>query len=323
MSGRYEGKERGNKRFYEIRVDDRSLVVTSGLCDGSRKPATKKEEWANKADATKQGEKLIAKLLENGFRLAGKAKAPPKSATAKAAKKVNHRVFLDEILDDRDDPTAYLVYADALQAAGDPRGELIVVQEARARKPNDRALVRAEDALLDANYKQWVDRAVDHQDTKALTLEWKYGFVSTASIREVANLARAEQSDIIVKDLFACSSAALLDSLLIESYLDWRFGEIAHAIAKSKNRPPIRTLRLSKNRRGGPSSTIDANELLRAFPQLRCLILDGQVETLDDERLRLTHVHIERPSPSVAALLKKKWPGLEKVTFGKSWKALS
>lgn len=232
--------------------------------------------------------------------------------------KVNHRVYLDAILDDRDEAAPYLVYADALQAAGDPRGELIIVQEARARKPADRALGRAEDALLDANGTAWIGRAADHQETKSLDLVWKNGFLETASIREVAS-ARADE---IAKDLFACPSAAVLDTLLIESMRDEELGAYAKCIAKLKNRPPLRTLRISRNRRGGQAPTIDANALLEAFPQLHSLSLDGFVEDLSDDCHRLTALHIERPSRALAAKLKKKWPGLTRLALGKSWRAL-
>jgi len=43
-----------------------------------------------------------------------------------------------------DDPGAYLVYGDWLQARGDPRGELIALQHQRSLAPDDRKLLRAE-----------------------------------------------------------------------------------------------------------------------------------------------------------------------------------
>src|SRR4051812_44830841 len=90
---------------------------------------------------------------------------------------IDDHAFRKAILADRDDPGAWLVYADALQAEGDPRGELIVLQEARARQPKDRVLARAEDALLATHYDRLVGKpAIAHQEDKSLRISWKNGF---------------------------------------------------------------------------------------------------------------------------------------------------
>ena len=73
-----------------------------------------------------------------------KLKPPGPAATPRAA----HRELETEILARRDDPSAYLVYADWLQQHQDPRGELIAVQHQRAAAPRDKQLATREQALL-------------------------------------------------------------------------------------------------------------------------------------------------------------------------------
>ncbi len=64
--------------------------------------------------------------------------------------------LLQAILDDPDDIAARRVYADALIAAGDPRGELINVQCALEDAPDRGPLAKRERELLQAHAKTWM-----------------------------------------------------------------------------------------------------------------------------------------------------------------------
>jgi len=77
--------------------------------------------------------------------------------------------LLRAIVDDPDDVDAYLVYADWLQARGDPRGELVAVQVALERSPDAELLAR-EAALLEQHGVDWGVPA-------DATVVWRYGFV--------------------------------------------------------------------------------------------------------------------------------------------------
>jgi uncharacterized protein (TIGR02996 family) len=74
-----------------------------------------------------------------------------------------------------DDVAAHLVYSDWLTHAGDPRGELIAVQHARAARPDDAQLAAAEKALLDQHGAEWLGLAAAHP--KAAIVEWRLGHV--------------------------------------------------------------------------------------------------------------------------------------------------
>lgn len=86
----------------------------------------------------------------------------------------------DAIATDPQDPNAYLVYADWLQARGDPLGELIVVQHAMAARPRDehQRLKEREQELLDAHGRTWLASLPDFEPSY---LDWQWGFIAGAS----------------------------------------------------------------------------------------------------------------------------------------------
>lgn len=93
-----------------------------------------------------------------------------------------------------DDEAAWQVYADALQAAGDPRGELMAVQ---ARSATDAAAREREAALIAAHASQWLfdgvqpllgkTRLAGRSDGSPLRLEWKHGFPVAVTIEGVGH----------------------------------------------------------------------------------------------------------------------------------------
>ncbi len=75
-----------------------------------------------------------------------------------------------------DDTGALLVYADWLQARGDPRGELIVVQLQRAGAPDDAALRAREAELLRRHRTAWLGELAELRP-RDLDVTWRHGFV--------------------------------------------------------------------------------------------------------------------------------------------------
>jgi len=78
-----------------------------------------------------------------------------------------------------DDPAPYQVYADWLQQAGDPRGELAAIQSARldARGPELARLLIAEQELLEAHAKHFYGPLTRFRRARQTQLEWFCGFV--------------------------------------------------------------------------------------------------------------------------------------------------
>lgn len=271
---RYEGVERGKRRFYEIAVEGFMVVTTSGLLESTRKPTKTTDEWASADDAKRAVELFIAQKVNAGFK---------EVTTPKAKKAAPPKLDFDRaILANRDDPAPWLVYADALQAAGDPRGELIVVQEARARAPKDKALVKAEDKLLDAHYRAFVgDALLDCLEERTVEVTWKNGFFDTASVREPFDGGWEDEpaDPPTTLTVFDSPSARFLDALTIESRHAPAFQELTARIADAPQRPPLRSFTL-KSKGASRPGTVDAERLLAAFPELRTLSLDAIVERL-------------------------------------------
>jgi uncharacterized protein (TIGR02996 family) len=81
-----------------------------------------------------------------------------------------------------DDDAPYLVLADVLQQRGDPRGELIAVQHAKARATGAQLcdLWRRDVELVEAN-PQWLEPMREH--AAKLVVGWRNGFVSAVRMR--------------------------------------------------------------------------------------------------------------------------------------------
>lgn len=84
-----------------------------------------------------------------------------------------------EIAKAPDDPAAYLVYADWLGERGDPRGELITLGIQRAAHPDNAALREREVALHAQHDAEWLGGLAGKD---GVSLEWRHGFVHTATI---------------------------------------------------------------------------------------------------------------------------------------------
>jgi uncharacterized protein (TIGR02996 family) len=122
-----------------------------------------------------------------------------------------------------DDPAAYLVLADLLQTAGDPRGELISVQHALAAAPGDAKLRRAEAALLKTHATALLgadlpkaikafgkQKQRSQKGDRGVALTWRLGFLRHAYV-SIADAG--DQLVALLAALFASPSAPLLEAL--------------------------------------------------------------------------------------------------------------
>lgn len=77
-----------------------------------------------------------------------------------------------------------LVAGDALQAAGDPLGELVAVQAALESSPDDEALLMRQYELRRANEERWFGpRASEMRRDAKVDFEWRLGFVDAVTLR--------------------------------------------------------------------------------------------------------------------------------------------
>lgn len=104
----------------------------------------------------------------------------------------NGGALLEAVLAAVDDDRPRLVYADWLTEQGDPRGEFIAVQCARARlasdAPGQRALEEREWTLLSSHEEQW--RAALGDDV--ISVKFRRGFIDEATMFTASFVERAE-----------------------------------------------------------------------------------------------------------------------------------
>jgi uncharacterized protein (TIGR02996 family) len=156
-----------------------------------------------------------------------------------------------------DDERGYLVYADWLQAAGDPLGELIMLDHERERaRGTEKEAEVAE--LRRVHYFRHQERFVGNvRDGDDRT--WRLGFIRSARSRtyrdDLARLLRAP-----------CAR------FLTELRMDVRDGtKMLDVLTSASPPPPLRLLAIEQS-----SRDLDVSKVWRAFPDLREVELKGR-----------------------------------------------
>lgn len=194
-----------------------------------------------------------------------------------------------ELLAHPDDRERSLVYADWLQAQGDPFGELIVHQVAAHGPDATPARVRAADDFLADHAQALLGRMAEYLDS-AIHLRWSNGFVREARLAREADDHGSYEGPILLAWLLEQRACLLLRALEFESLLAKRSGQLGEMIeVVAAHRPPhVRALTIGQGDEGELSPLFDALPDLRElnlvtarlrpvplrFPQLRVLSLD-------------------------------------------------
>ncbi len=122
---------------------------------GTKTLAALRERFPGDAPALPSG--AAAALAEVLRRIeALPARLPVEEAAVAPVSEGDPEALMAAVLAAPDDDAIRLVLADALQERGDPRGELISLQIARAKGPPDPRALKRERALLNANAKTWL-----------------------------------------------------------------------------------------------------------------------------------------------------------------------
>ncbi len=171
---RYEYSEGTANKFWEIELTGTKYACKWGRLGGSTSMSSK--DCGDAAAAKKAYDKLIAEKVKKGYALvggkaAGKGKPMAKPKASPAA--MRNAELEKAILANPDDPDPYLVYADWLQANGDARGELVVLQHAGKTKEAN--------ALLKKHGELFIGPFANKQP-ETFELEWFCGFIKSATI---------------------------------------------------------------------------------------------------------------------------------------------
>lgn len=161
-----------------------------------------------------------------------------------------------------DEIEPFLIYADALNDRGDPRGELIMLHHQGAHAEAD-ALIRRHQFELTGIEHSTDDH--DRFDANTYELRWQRGFVRAASFQ----LAHSGQLDRVLAFL-ASDSARLLESLELRmgrrgdaEDLAATYAKLDAYLAAARHLPQLRTLSL-----GQPGEHTLSARLRAALPQL-------------------------------------------------------
>jgi uncharacterized protein (TIGR02996 family) len=162
--------------------------------------------------------------------------------------------LLDAIARDPEDPAPYLVYADWLQARGEPRGELIALQGAGDDHPGDH---RITDAALDhlrahaASYLGALAPFVGEPDGEQyLDLRWRHGFIGSAALHAWGRSRRHSTFELLrslspaqaLAELLQLESARFLTRLSIGPHYDDRNGQFVSDVLTDIAVPSLRSL---------------------------------------------------------------------------------
>jgi uncharacterized protein (TIGR02996 family) len=211
------------------------------------------------------------------------------TAGGKATPQAIHLELEEEILRRPDDPGAYLVYADWLQARGDPRGELITLQHQLSQAPQRRSLLQAESTLLSSHGEYLVPpllagmlaqphRKADLAGSRS-EVTWRLGFFD--AVRVARRSAQQPEVPAILAELLRHPSAHFLRGLTIgplgklDEY-DYRAVVVAIAAAAPKRLEELFLADFSPEHVALPFSRLgDASPLLRSVSSLKRLSLRG------------------------------------------------
>jgi len=278
---RYEYVEGTSNKFWEIELAGSKYSVKWGRIGGSVSMSTK--DCGDAAKAQKAYDKLIAEKEGKGYQLVGgdpaakptkvKTPATPPSGPARDP-------ALEKAIEaNPDDPDPYLVYADWLQARGEVRGELIVLQHAGKTKEAN-ALLR--------KYPDWFLGSFANHAPPTFELEWERGYIKSAHVGWEPFEYDLEDGDEEVDDWGDACKARLIEFLELPSarfLRDLTVGPIpgddrmdlspaAHAIDKV-GLPCLRSLHLGDIGAWDISSTETEAPSSKAIKGLQSLWLTG------------------------------------------------
>lgn len=276
---RYELSDGKSNKFWEIAIDGAVLTVTFGRIGTAGTSSTK--VLGSPAGAKYEHDKLVAEKTKKGYKLAAAAPAKAQAAAVGGADLADIEARIIACPDDED---AWKEYGEALKAAGDPRGEAVLLTVgapkgkigAPAGKP-PAALKKIEGA----HRKKWLGDL--GKEDASIQLTWTHGaFIDTARIA-ASHDDEGTSVDGQIRALLRLEAAKFLRALTIglaDADGDNDYGAAITAIVKAGKRPSLRELFIGDFEYPDDSeiswATIgDVGRLLPLFPNLQELRVQG------------------------------------------------
>lgn len=330
---RYEFQEGSSHKFWEITLEDRSFTTRYGKVGADGQSTVK--SWSSPAEAKREYDKLVASKVKKGYELVedeGDESDEGASAAAGAAAKTATNPELEAAIEaDLDNPEAYLVYGDWLQAQGDRRGELIALQHAASAASGEKAkeLKKSEAALLRKLKPQLLGELAKSE--KVLKLSWQRGFLHAARIALDYDFEGDGMTDL-TRALLALPSARFLQELTFGLF-DFEGGNnyqpVIDLLVEVGQPKTLRSLFIGDfdypdETEMSWSHVGDTSKLYGAFPGLRRLVLQGGGEKIALGEIVLPELrHFEMRSGGlgvkvVRSIAGARWPKIEhlEIWFG-------
>ncbi|MEO8702703.1 MAG: TIGR02996 domain-containing protein [Kofleriaceae bacterium] len=317
---RYE-KGRGARRaIWEIVVDGSTWKITYGRANEPLSTYTR--DYHHPSDAESNAETLVAQRIADGYRLVNDEPLPSPPAPRSELEQ--------QLRANPDDEALYLVFADWLQAQGDPRGRLIVVQHQLAIAPTPELAVE-ERAIL-ATHESALFGPLARFDRELLACKWKLGFLNAVRFAFDDGVPEATAADMVAA-LCTMTDAAFVEAIALgipDHDADNLFDYAIEVVVGNAGRlPRIKRLFLGDFQIGdeaemswtelGPIGPVFA-----AYPRLEQLIVQGgsfTLGTIDAPALRDFEVRTGGlGGDCLQSIREARWPALERlvVWFGSS-----
>jgi hypothetical protein len=206
--------------------------------------------------------------------------------------------------------TDYLVMGDELQAQGDPRGELIMLQASLLDSGHQ---VLSEAALLDEHRQQLLGPLVRFVETGWLQVEWFLGFIVRARLQE----GTSAELGAVARALLEHPSGSRLRSLEVTARGDWGLKHGFQAVLAALRAPSrLTTLILETGEESFYPGIGDLGSVFSAQDSLRMVEANGTRAELGPVPLDLMSLVLRTGNLSktaVAALASGVAPSLERL----------
>jgi len=320
--------EHAGSKFWEIEVDGKSVTTRFGRIGSQGQ--VKVKEFARGWEASRYRSSQVASKLKKGYQLALPGLPGPEPAAA-------HDPELEAMIVEDPSREAYMVYADWLQAQGDPRGELISVEHALLQRPGARKLLETRGRLrapYDEQMRQLVqafNMQIPPGEEHRIKLEWDLGFVRSARLAHDWFGDMDQQDTMDTRQLFATflslPSTRLIQQLTVGL---WRNSEgqaeydgVFRALGECQP-PALRRLFVGdfdypEQIEISWTNLGDVSPIYPALPRLEELILQGGSVTLGAIDLPgLRHFEVRTgglSGASIRSVVAARWPRLERLVL--------
>jgi predicted DNA-binding WGR domain protein len=233
---RYELSDGKSNKFWEIKMEGAVLTVTFGRIGTAGTSSTKVSP--SPAGAKYEHDKLVAEKTKKGYKLV--AAAAPVQAAAVAGGGPSLAELEAAIIACPGDEEAWRAYGEALKAAGDARGDAVLLTTyAKGGKP-PAALKK----IVDTHGKKWLGDFA--KEDASIKVTWTHGaFIDTARIAASYDDSGGMSVDAQIRALLRLDAAKFLRELVIglaDAEGDNDYGPAIAALVKAGMRPSLRKL---------------------------------------------------------------------------------